>query len=205
MHTDGEHMAEVVKLVGRELSNSEIVEGVLNRDTRAAAALYDRFAGHVNRLVWRLLGGDQEHDDVVQQVFLSALSSMGKLKDPQALGGWLVGIAINTVRREIRNRKARRIFRLVPGTSELPREALDPEGQLLAPRFYTVISRMRASDRIVFTLRFVEGYTLGECAAACRCSLATVKRKLARARRVFFKHARMDPVLASWIKEVRDG
>jgi RNA polymerase sigma-70 factor (ECF subfamily) len=198
-------MAEVVKLVGRELSNHEIVDGVLNRDTQAAAALYDRFAGHINRLVWRLLGGDQEHDDVVQQVFVNALGSMGKLKDPQALGGWLVGIAVNTVRREIRSRRARRIFRLVPGTSELPRETLDPEGQLLAPRFYAVVSRLKAADRIVFTLRFVEGYTLGECAAACRCSLATIKRKLARARRVFYKYARMDPVLASWIEEVRDG
>lgn len=198
-------MAEVVKLVGRELSNSEIVEGVLKRDIQAAAALYDRFAGHINRLVWRLLGGDEEHDDVVQQVFVSALGSMGRLKNPQALGGWLVGIAINTVRRELRSRKARRIFRLVPGTSELPHETLDPDRQLLAPRFYAVIARLGAADRIVFTLRFVEGYTLGECAAACRCSLATVKRRLTRARRVFFKHARMDPVLASWIEEVRDG
>jgi RNA polymerase sigma-70 factor (ECF subfamily) len=198
-------MAEVVKLVGRELSNPEIVAGVLNRDVQAAAALYDRFAGHINRLVWRLLGGDEEHDDVVQQVFVNALGSMGKLKDPQALGGWLVGIAINTVRRELRSRKARRIVKLVPGTSELPHETTDPDSQLLAPRFYAVLSRMKAADRIVFTLRFVEGYTLGECAAACRCSLATVKRKLTRARRVFFKHARMDPVLASWIEEVRDG
>ena len=198
-------MAEVVKLVGRELSNSEIVDGVLSRDTRAAAALYDRFAGHINRLVWRLLGGDEEHDDVVQQVFVNALGSMGKLKDPQALGGWLAGIAINTVCREIRSRKARRIFRLVPGTSELSLDSLDPDQQLLAPRFYAVVSRLRASDRIVFILRFVEGYTLGECAAACRCSLATIKRKLTRARRVFFKYARMDPVLASWIEEARDG
>ena len=198
-------MAEVVKLVGKELSNSEIVEGVLNRDAQAAAALYDRFAGHINRLVWRLLGGDEEHDDVVQQVFLSALSSMGKLRDPQALGGWLVGITVNTVRREIRSRKARRIFRLVPGTSELPPVSRDPDRQLLAPSFYTVLSRMRASDRIIFTLRFVEGYSLGECAAACRCSLATVKRKLARARRVFYRQARLDPVLASWIEEARDG
>ena len=205
MLTSGEQMAEVVQLVGRELSNSEIVAGVLTRAALAAAALSARFAGHVNRLVWRLMGGDDEHDDVVQQVFVSALGSIGKLKDPQALGGWLVGIAINTVRREIRGRKARRIFKLVPGTSELPPDSLDPERQLLAPSFYAVIARMRSADRIVFTLRFVEGYSLGECAAACRCSLATVKRKLARARRVFFKHARINPVLASWIEEARDG
>jgi RNA polymerase sigma-70 factor (ECF subfamily) len=167
--------------------------------------LYDRYADHVNRLVWRILGGDQEHDDVVQQVFLNALGSISRLRTPQALEGWLVGITINTVRRELRGRKARRIFRLVPGTSELPPDPFDPDRQLLAPSFYAAAARMRAADRIVFILRFVEGRTLGECAAACRCSLATVKRRLTRAKRGFFKHARMDPVLASWIEEARDG
>ena len=205
MKTGGKHMAEVVKLAGTQLSDREIVDGVLNRDSRAAAVLYDRYSDHVNRLVWRILGGDEEHDDVVQQVFLNALGSMGKLRDPEALEGWLVGITINTVRREIRGRKARRIFRLVPGTSELPYDSLDPDSQLVAPRFYEVLARLKTADRIVFTLRFVEGYTLGECAGACGCSLATVKRRLTRAKRAFFKHARMDPVLASWIEEARDG
>lgn len=198
-------MAEVVRLAGTQLSDREIVDGVRDRDPRAAAVLYDRYADHVNRLVWRILGGDQEHDDVVQQVFVNALGSIGKLRDPEALEGWLVGITVNTVRREIRGRKARRIFSLVPGTSELPYDPFDPESQLVAPRFYAAVARLKTADRIVFTLRFVEGYTLGECAASCRCSLATVKRKLARAKRVFFKHARVDPVLASWIDEVRDG
>jgi RNA polymerase sigma-70 factor (ECF subfamily) len=198
-------MAEVVKLVGRELSSHEIVAGLLDSDIRAAAALYDRFADRVNRLVWRLLGGDQEHDDVVQQVFVNALGSIGRLKNPVALEGWMVGVTVNTVRRELRGRKFRRILSLVPGTSDLPHGALDPDSQLLAPRFYKAVSRMRATARIVFVLRFLEGYTLGECAAACRCSLSTVKRRLARARRAFFKYARRDPVLASWIEEVRDG
>ena len=73
----------------------------------AGAALYDRYAPTIRRLVWRLLGGDEEHDDVVQQVFLHALSSMGTLRDPEALEGWLVGITVNTVRREIRGRRFR--------------------------------------------------------------------------------------------------
>ncbi len=205
MHKNEKPMAEVVKLSGRELSNHEIVSGLLAASPRAAAALYDRFAERINRLVWRILGGDQEHDDVVQQVFVNALGSIGKLKDPGALEGWMVGVTVNTVRRELRSRAVRRIFSLVPGTSDLPHATMDPESQLLAPSFYAVVSRMRSTARIVFVLRFLEGFTLGECAAACRCSLSTVKRRLARAKRVFFKQARRDPVLASWIEEVLDG
>jgi RNA polymerase sigma-70 factor (ECF subfamily) len=205
MHKNGKHMAGVVKLVGKELSNHEIVAGLLDAKPQAAAALYDRFAGRVNQLVWRILGADQEHDDVVQQVFVNALGSIGKLKNPGALEGWMVGVAVNTVRRELRGRKVRRILSLVPGTYDLPQATLDPDSQLVTPSFYQAVSRMRAATRIVFILRFVEGYTLGECAAACRCSLSTVKRRLTRARRAFFKFARKDPVLASWIEEVRDG
>jgi len=193
--------APVVSLHGRGFSDREIVNGLLRRNPEAAVALYRRFADRINRLVWRILGGDEEHDDVVQQIFVHVLGSIRKLRDPAALEAWIMRIAVNTVRREIRSRKARRILRLGGGYPEDSRGELEPERQLLAGRLYAVVGRMRADDQIVFCLRFVEGCTLGETAGFCRCSLSTVKRRLARAKRAFLKHAMRDPVLASWIEE----
>jgi RNA polymerase sigma-70 factor (ECF subfamily) len=194
-------VARVIRLPGREPPDRDIVEGLLARDPGAATEMYDRYAERVNRLVWRMLGADQEHDDVVQQVFAHALADIRKLRDPEALGSWLVGIAVHTVRRELRTRRARRVFRLVPGTVELPPPDPGPGRRPLAPRVFGILAGMRAGDRIAFALRFVEGYSLGECASACGCSLATVKRRLTRARRVFMRRARRDPVLASWMRE----
>src|SRR5215208_846369 len=76
----------------------------------AAAAVYDRFALDVNRLVWRLLGADAEHDDVVQQVFVHIIAGLTKVRDAEALGVWMASVCVKTVRSEIRRRRVRRFF-----------------------------------------------------------------------------------------------
>jgi len=193
--------ARVIRFPGSGYSDWDIVKGLLARDPGAATALYDRFADRVNRLVWRLLGADQEHDDVVQQVFAHALSGISKLRDPDSLGSWIVGITVHTVRRELRGRKMRRIFQLVPGTLEMPQPEPGVGQGELSPRVFSIIEKMKISERIIFALRFIEGCSLSECASAYGSSLATVKRRLSKARRKFIRLAWRDPVLASWLKE----
>ena len=48
---------------------------------------------------------------------------------------------------------------------------------------------------MAFTLRFVSEMQLTEVAAACRVSLATIKRRLARAEKRFVEAARENPAL----------
>lgn len=43
------------------------------------------------------------------------------------------------------------------------------------------VGALPANERIAWSLRHVEGATLPEVAAACRCSLATAKRRIAAA------------------------
>lgn len=190
--------SKVVRLADRRWGNDEIVSGLLEGDADAATALYDRFGNKVNRLVWRLLGADPEHDDVVQLVFVHILSSIGKLKKPSSLGDWIVSITVNTVRREIRSRGYKRL--LFVSTDTPPERSLPAgaeEDQLLVRRVFAVLEEMSAEERIVFVLRFVEGHTLSEVAAAGGYSLATAKRRLAAARKSFLKRAANDPHLGS--------
>ena len=77
----------------------------------AAGAFFDRYEAEVNRLVWRFLGADPEHDDVVQSVFCAALAGVRKVRKASALHAWLVSVTINTVRAEIRHRRRRRRVR----------------------------------------------------------------------------------------------
>ncbi|MCP4602013.1 MAG: sigma-70 family RNA polymerase sigma factor [Proteobacteria bacterium] len=196
--------AQVVRLTDRIYGNEEIVHGLLNKDPHAAAALYDRFGNKVNRLVWRLLGGDSEHDDVVHIVFVNILSSIKKLKNPLSLEDWITGITVNTVRREIRSRKYRRIFVLSTEYPERVSDHCEPNRQILVKRIFTVLDRMKTEDHIVFVLRFVEGNTIGEVATTGGYSLATAKRKIARVKKEFLKRAKKDPFLASFIEEMKN-
>lgn len=178
-----------------------MVEGLKGRNARMSRAFYDRYQERINRLVWRLLGADAEHSDVVQQVLVNVLDSIGNLKEAGALEGWVVRITINTVRREIRARKYRRLVRF---SDHVPEQGThgDVHEPLFAARFRKALEPLRPHDRIAFALRFFEGHPLAEVATLCECSLATAKRRIARAKETFTKVAARDPVLAGAVEEL---
>ncbi len=165
----------------REWSPQEIVEGLLNGDPVAGRAFFDSYQSRVNRLVWRMLGACSDHDDIVQQVFLNALQSIRKLRDPALLEHWLVGVTVNTVRGELRSRRFRRLFFPFGEDSKWSNPCLDPERQSLAYEFYTLLGRFHPEERLAFILCMVEDMTQMEAAHACGISLSTLKRRLARA------------------------
>ncbi|MFY0537503.1 sigma factor-like helix-turn-helix DNA-binding protein [Nannocystis pusilla] len=62
--------------------------------------------------------------------------------------------------------------------------------------------RLPADERIAFALRFIDEQPLGDVAAACDCSLATVKRRLSAAQARFRRLAERDPMLAEHLREL---
>jgi len=192
--------AVIVDLASRKLDPVELIEGLRQRDPRAANALHHRYGPRINRWVWHMLGGDPEHDDVVHQVFVSILASIGKVRDPSSLDAWVDSVCVRTVRKEIRHRRYRR---WVTPSSEAVDRAVDPHHpaqQVHIRRFYHLLDRMRPDDRIVLVLRYLEGCTLAEVADAGGYSLATAKRRLKRARAELKKRALEDPVLVSLLE-----
>lgn len=194
----------VVKLERPPKENEEILHGLGRGDPAAAVALYERFEEMVNRLVWRLLGADPDHDDIVHQVFVNVISSIDTLASPASMGAWIAGVTVNTVRKELRSRRVRRIVFLSPRVPERIDEGIDTERQLLVRRFYEVVDRMKAMERIVFILRFVEGQPVGQVASTCGCSIATAKRRIAGAKKAFMRKARRDSLLGAIIEDMSD-
>jgi RNA polymerase sigma-70 factor (ECF subfamily) len=81
---------------------------------------------------------------------------------------------------------------LAPGADDAGREALRA--------MYRVLDRMSAEERTVFTLRFIDGMELISLAALCKCSPATLKRRLARASARFRAFARSERALTEWLE-----
>ena len=79
-------------------TDAELAQRLASDDLEAAARLYDRYASNVQGMVRRLLGPDLELDDVVQDVFVTAISSIHKLRQPAFLKSWLLGIAVGKAR-----------------------------------------------------------------------------------------------------------
>ena len=164
--------------------NAELMDRLLQDPPAGLAALHARFSKDVNRLVWRLLGADVEHDDIVQQVFLQMLRSIHRLRDPARLHMWVRSITVNVVRSELRRRTVRRAFLREPREAESHGDlAHDLEVRALVRESVELLEKMPARERIVFVLYHMEDFSLPEVAEACGYSLMTAKRRLSNARR----------------------
>lgn len=163
----------------------------------AARAVYSRFSEDVNRLVWRVLGADSEHDDVVHQVFVHIIAGLPKVREPETLPAWMASVCVKTVRSEIRRRRVRRFFHI--GSSDIGNVAApveDHEARNLLEKVYAVLDVMPADERIAFTLRYIDERPLLEVAEVCECSLATIKRRISRAEKRFARLASRDAAMS---------
>jgi len=66
---------------------------------------------------------------------------------------------------------------------------------------YQVLDAMPADERMAFVLRIVDGMTLPDGAQACRTSLATFKRRLARAEKRFLEAVAKRPALKQCLED----
>jgi RNA polymerase sigma-70 factor (ECF subfamily) len=179
-----------------------LVAAMRNGRADAGAAFYDRYAGAVHALVFRLMGPDGEHDDVVHDVFVRALESLVHLRDPAALRSWLFGIACRAVMIRFQKRRRGRWLRFmapedVPAPSFVPSTEL---GEALRD-VYAILDGMAAEERVALVLHRVEGLPLEEAARVAGTSLSTFRRRLARGEQRFFARARARPALLGWLDE----
>jgi RNA polymerase sigma-70 factor, ECF subfamily len=182
-----------------------LVAGLRAGEAWARAALFDRHAPHVERILRRVLGGDRHGDmaDLVQDAFVQALASLEHLREAEALHAWMETIAVRTALRAIRARKARR-FLLFWEPSKVPEpsvEGVDPDVVEAHRRTYALLERMPADERVIFALRYIDGMELPRIAAIREVSLATLKRHLSRAETRFAHAAQRDGVLRPWLEE----
>jgi len=182
------------------IADAELVRALRTGQPWARKVLFDRHAHRVERMLARVLGPDDEISDLLHDVFLAALESLGRLQDPSALGSWLNGIAVYMAKGAIRRRRRRRWLELF-APADLPEQearVTDPTMTEALRATYEVLEQLPLDERIVFSLRMIEGLELSEVAGACNVSLATIKRRLSRAKQAFTERARSHAALAEW-------
>ena len=185
-----------------EADDCRLVAALRAGELGAPGALVERHGAHVRRVLIRLLGssdGGAEQADVFQDVMTAAWEGIGRLHDPAALRAWLTRIAVFTARKVLRTRRRRRWLSFLDEVPEVPTAWAGPELREAAHAVYEVLDRMPVDERIPFTLRMLERLDLQATATACEMSLATVRRRLVRAERRFYKLAREYEALRPWL------
>jgi RNA polymerase sigma-70 factor (ECF subfamily) len=135
---------------------------------------FRRFAPYVARIGYRLLGRDEEVDDLVQDVFMAAHRTLGELSGEGAVRAWLMTVAVRTARKRLRRRALLQFLHL----DAVPEPPVDAAPSAELALVQSTLDRLPIAERIAWVLHHVEGETLERVAEVCGCSLATVKRRI---------------------------
>jgi RNA polymerase sigma-70 factor, ECF subfamily len=177
--------------------DSALVAAIRAGQTGAAVALVDRYGQHLERVLCRVLGPDQELADVLHDVIAHALANIDQVRDAANLKAWLTQVAVFSARGLIRRRR-RRNWLSFWSPSDLPDVAttdVSPETRDVLAATYAVLAELPDDERIAFSLRFVDQMELADVASALGVSLATVKRILKRAEARFAAVAQRYPAV----------
>jgi RNA polymerase sigma-70 factor, ECF subfamily len=160
--------------------------------------LHRRYARRIDRQVRTLLGPDNEHEDLVQEVLLAVFSRIGTLRDPACIDAWVAQITLNVLRAALRRRRLRRhaSWEALP-EDQNPTFYVDLDGYQLARRALRLLDRMPPNERALLAAFWLTPTTIRSIAKEAGCSVITVRRRLFRAQARFERLARLDPALAA--------
>jgi len=152
------------------------------RDEAAFAEIVRRHA----RLVWgvcrNLLPGEADAEDAFQATFLALVRSADRVRDGNALGGWLHGTAVR-VCRQARRAAARRKRRERAGAvGEATVPVADAAWDALLAAVHAEVCRLPDAQRVPFVLCCLEGRGVSEAAAELGWKLGTFSARLTRAK-----------------------
>jgi RNA polymerase sigma-70 factor (ECF subfamily) len=161
------------------------------------AADFDEVVRRYQRKVYRVLlmmvKSPEDADNLTQECFLRAYTSMATFRGDCSVQTWLLRIAVNLARDDARNRRAgfwKRLLRIDDGSSvaDEPEPACvkaSPERGLIAQQeldaVWRAVENLSPRQREVFVLRFAEEMELKEIAEVLNLRTGTVKAQLFRA------------------------
>ena len=168
--------------------------------------LFRKYQTPVFSLVYRMVNGEDAYD-LTQEVFLRALRALPSFKGDSKFRTWLLTIARNVCLNHLRDAKLRAGIEEgsldeepeAPGYIQEPADPAADVARIVEVRELQrivdrVLSELTPEQRLLITLRDLQGLSYEEVAEITDLSLVNVKSKLHRARLAF--KTRFQPFLA---------
>jgi len=172
-----------------------LVEALKSGDRNEFARLVDAYSGPIYRMALKMLGDQQDAEDVLQNTFLNAFKHIRSFEERSSLATWLYRIAANEALMMIRKQRHETTLTDTSleddeGEDYSPLQFVDwcclPEEELLSSEARShldqAIQHLTEKLRIVFILRDLEGLSIEETSQVLNLSQTAVKTRLLRAR-----------------------
>jgi RNA polymerase sigma-70 factor, ECF subfamily len=174
----------------------DLVEALKRKEPAAFEWLMARHGSLLHRVAWRLMGQQEEAEEVLQETFLKVYEKIHTFDGGAALTTWLYRVLVNMALMRLRAKRRVPMARLdavgphvtEAGTHdrEVAEWALPPEEVLLRREALTALQQgieaLPTVYRAVYVLAEIEGLSSQEIGMILDLRPATVKTRLHRAR-----------------------
>ena len=162
-------------------SDAGLVHSALGGDMASFSVLLDRYRASLYARALAYLARPEDAADAVQETFLLALTRLGQVRDPEAVGGWLHAVLRSVCAMELR-RPARRVTVAELG-SDVPAAQDAIEQLALRDWVWAALEDLPEPLRLVTLLRFFgRGHSYAELAQLCGVPVGTVRSRLHQAK-----------------------
>lgn len=165
-------------------AHPDLTATVADDDAAFVQALQSATAAHL-ALALRMLSDREDAEEAVQEAWFRAWRHRGAMRDGGALHGWMRQIVARECLRLLRRRAVRRWLPFGDAVPDVPSWLPGPEAEVvdreLLVRARRAVDALPPRQRLVWGLRYDEGWSVGEIAAATELSTETVKTHLGRA------------------------
>ncbi|MBI3587433.1 MAG: sigma-70 family RNA polymerase sigma factor [Ignavibacteriales bacterium] len=189
------------KRIESRSEDSVLIQRALAGDQKAFKKLQAKYYEAIYNLIYRMIREKDEVQDLTQEAFIKAFTSLASFNDEYAFSTWLYKIATNNSIDYIRRKKLQTFSIDKPIESkesdysyELPDSTYEPDQDMMQRQrkklLEDAINSLPAKYRQVIHLRHVEEKEYQEIAEMLNLPLGTVKAHIFRAREMLNKYLR---------------
>ncbi|HEY3444507.1 MAG TPA: sigma-70 family RNA polymerase sigma factor [Paludibaculum sp.] len=180
------------------LVDFEVVERARAGDPGAFNEVVTAYRRRIFGTISRLIGRPEDVEDVAQEAFLRLYFSLDQLRSPDVFEPWLYRLTVNAALDYLRKRKRRRLESRVSDLSEIQVTMADAaagthiqfeehQKSRIRETVDSLLSGVSEEDRMLLTLKEVEGLTLKELEKVYHVNENALKVRLFRARQRVLK------------------
>lgn len=163
-------------------------------DIAAFEKLIEVYQKKIFNLAYRMVGNHDDAADLAQEALIRIFKSIANFKEQSSFSTWVYRITTNVCLDEIRKKKNRRVLSLdeeihvedgemqrqIMSDDPLPDEVVEREE--LRSIVNGAIGSLPEEQRLVISLRDIQGLSYDEIAEVLDCPTGTVKSRINRAR-----------------------
>jgi RNA polymerase sigma-70 factor (ECF subfamily) len=179
------------------LVDFELIKLAQNGDDQAFNQLVQAYRKRILGTISRLIGRPEDVEDVGQEVFMRLYFSLDQLREPEVFEPWLYRLTVNAAYDYMRKQKRRSESRMADLSEQQVMMADAAAGGIaqqeeqrrgkVRETVQELLSAVSEEDRILLTLKEVEGLSLKELEPIYKVNENALKVRLFRARQRVLK------------------